>query len=160
MDQNLSPSFWLDSLGPLTFRPALPGDRTFDVAIAGGGYTGLWTADYLARQDPALRIVVLEKEYRGFGASGRNGGWCSGLFPMPAAKLTRRYGAEPAAAMTDALAGTVDEVGRVAEAEGIDCRSRGTGCRRSGFGTASGGAAGTSETGSLRRTSPGVPSLI
>ena len=121
MAAHLSPSFWLDSLGPVEPRPALPGDRTADVAIAGGGYTGLWTAYYLARQDPAVRIVVLEKEYCGFGASGRNGGWCSGLFPVPAAKLTRRYGAERAAAMTRALAGTVDEVGRVAAAEGIDC---------------------------------------
>ena len=85
MDPRLSPSFWLDALGPITPRAALPGDRAFDVAIAGGGYTGLWTAYYLARQDPALRIVVLEKEFCGFGASGRNGGWCSGLFPVPAA---------------------------------------------------------------------------
>lgn len=121
MGASLTPSFWLDSLGPIEPRPALPGDRTADVAIVGGGYTGLWTAYYLARQDPTLRIVLLEKEFCGFGASGRNGGWCSGLFPLPTAKLTRRYGAEQAAAMTGALADTVDEVGRVAAAEGIDC---------------------------------------
>lgn len=121
MAAHLSPSFWLDSLGPITPRPALPGDRCADVAIVGGGYTGLWTAYYLARLDPAVRIVVLEKEYCGFGASGRNGGWCSGLFPLPAAELTRRYGAERAAAMQRALASTVDEVGHVAAVEGIDC---------------------------------------
>jgi glycine/D-amino acid oxidase-like deaminating enzyme len=106
----LSPSFWLDSLGPIDRRPALPGDTAVDVAIAGGGYTGLWTAYYLAVLDPSLRIAVLEKEYCGFGASGRNGGWCSALFP---AKVT--------AQMQAALNDTVDEVGRVAAAEGIDC---------------------------------------
>ncbi len=104
------PSFWLNSLGPITPRPALPGDRTVDVAIAGGGYTGLWTAYYLARAAPDLRIVVLEAAYCGFGASGRNGGWCSALFPVPVVPEMQR-----------ALDDTVDEVGRVAGAEGIDC---------------------------------------
>ena len=117
----MTPSFWLDSLGPITRRPPLPGDRSYDVAIAGGGYTGLWTAYYLARAAPHLSIVVLEAEYCGFGASGRNGGWASGLFPVPEAKLARRYGAARASAMHAALAGAVDEVGRAADAEGIDC---------------------------------------
>ena len=117
----MSPSFWLDSLGPVTPRAPLPGDRGADVAIAGGGYTGLWTAYYLSLAAPQLKIVVLEAEFAGFGASGRNGGWASGLFPVSEAKLARRYGADRAAAMHRALAGAVDEVGRAAEAEGIDC---------------------------------------
>jgi glycine/D-amino acid oxidase-like deaminating enzyme len=116
-----APSFWLDSLGAFAKRAPLAGDTTADVAIAGGGYTGLWTAYYLAKADPGLRIVVVEAEYAGFGASGRNGGWASGLFPVPESKLARRYGADRAAAMHAALAGAVDEVGRAAEAEGIDC---------------------------------------
>ena len=71
MDADLSPSFWLAALGPLPpLRPALPGDARVDVAIVGGGYTGLWTAYYLARADPGLRIAVLEASYCGFGASG------------------------------------------------------------------------------------------
>ncbi|WP_203783895.1 NAD(P)/FAD-dependent oxidoreductase [Paractinoplanes rishiriensis] len=115
------PSFWLHSLGPITPRPPLAGDRTADVAIVGGGYTGLWTAYYLARLAPALSVVVLEAEYCGFGASGRNGGWASGLFPVAEDKLSRRYGADRAAAMHAALADAVDEVGRVTAAEGIDC---------------------------------------
>ena len=117
----MSPSFWLNSLGPVTPRASLPGDRTADVAIVGGGYTGLWTAYYLARAAPELTIVVLEAEYCGFGASGRNGGWASGLFPVGETKLARRYGAAPAAAMHAALAGAVDEVGRAAAEEDIDC---------------------------------------
>jgi glycine/D-amino acid oxidase-like deaminating enzyme len=107
----------MDSLGPVTPRKALPGDRSADVAIAGGGYTGLWTAYYLAKAAPHLSIVVLESEYCGFGASGRNGGWASGLFPVAEEKLARRYGAAQAEAMYAALADAVDEVGRA----GIDC---------------------------------------
>jgi glycine/D-amino acid oxidase-like deaminating enzyme len=116
-----SPSFWLDALGPIERRPPLPGDRVADVVIAGGGYTGLWTAYYLAKAAPRLSVVVLEAEYCGFGASGRNGGWASGLFPVSEEKLARRYGAARASAMHRALAGAVDEVGRAAAAEGIDC---------------------------------------
>jgi glycine/D-amino acid oxidase-like deaminating enzyme len=51
------------------------------VCIVGAGYTGLWTAWALARHDPGLRIVIVEAEHAGFGASGRNGGWLSGLLP-------------------------------------------------------------------------------
>ena len=116
-----SPSFWLDSLGPIQKRPPLPGDIEADVAIAGGGYTGLWTAYYLAKADPGKKIVILEAEYCGFGASGRNGGWASGLFPVSEATLARRFGADAAAAMQRALGDTVDEIGRVTAAEGIDC---------------------------------------
>ncbi|GAA2479559.1 NAD(P)/FAD-dependent oxidoreductase [Winogradskya humida] len=120
MDQDLTPSFWLSGLA-VEKRPPLPGDTTADVAIVGGGYTGLWTAYYLAAAAPHLRIVVLESSFCGFGASGRNGGWCSGLFPVSFSRLERRYGETQAQAMTKALADTVDEVGRVAAAEGIDC---------------------------------------
>ena len=75
-------SLWLDRLeDSLTPRPALPGDRSCDVVVVGAGFTGLWTAYYLQQADPALRITVVEKEIAGFGASGRNGGWCSDLFP-------------------------------------------------------------------------------
>ncbi len=122
-------SFWFDSLvesgvDDLAERPALPGPITADVAIIGGGLTGLWTAYYLARADPSLRIVVLEKHIAGFGASGRNGGWCSALFPASTAKLERLHGRGQALAMRRAMIATVDEVGRVAAAEGIDCDYR------------------------------------
>jgi glycine/D-amino acid oxidase-like deaminating enzyme len=114
-------SWWLTAVGEIDPRPALPGSTTADVAIVGGGFTGLWTAYYLSLADPSLRIVLLEAAYCGFGASGRNGGWVSGLFPVAHAKLARRYGRERADAMYAALAGTVDEVGRAGAAEGIDC---------------------------------------
>src|SRR5215212_4651705 len=63
-------------------RPPPAGSTEADVAVVGAGFTGLWTAYYLARRDPGLRIVVLEREFAGFGASGRNGGWVSGLLPI------------------------------------------------------------------------------
>jgi len=61
-----------------------------DVCIVGGGYTGLWTARELKRRDPSLRITVLEKAVCGFGASGRNGGWVSALFPVSDEQISRK----------------------------------------------------------------------
>ncbi|AMB60298.1 FAD-dependent oxidoreductase [Microterricola viridarii] len=120
------PSFWLDALraaGTDDLRPRAPLTRnaTFDVCIVGGGLTGLWTAYYLAKADPSLRIAVLEKHIAGYGASGRNGGWCSALFPTSTAALERSHGRDAALAMRRAMNDTVGEVARVTEAEGIDC---------------------------------------
>jgi glycine/D-amino acid oxidase-like deaminating enzyme len=121
VDADLSVSYWQSALGPAAGYLALPGDRSVDVAIVGGGYTGLWTAYYLALADPGLRIAVLEASSVGFGASGRNGGWCSAQLPVPLDALARRHGRDAAVAMYRELARTVDEVGRAAAAEGIDC---------------------------------------
>jgi glycine/D-amino acid oxidase-like deaminating enzyme len=114
-------SLWAATADEARPRGPLPGDAAADVAIIGGGLTGLWTAYYLAKADPALRIVVLEKEAVGFGASGRNGGWCSALFPASAGALEKLHGHDAAVAMRLAMVDTVDEVGRVTAAEGIDC---------------------------------------
>ena len=102
-------------------RPALPGDLDVDVAVVGAGYTGLWTAYYLKRADPSLRVVVLEREVAGFGASGRNGGWCSALFPASVAWLAARYGEERAVAQHRAMQATLAEIAQVVAAEDIDC---------------------------------------
>jgi glycine/D-amino acid oxidase-like deaminating enzyme len=95
-----------------------------DVAIVGGGYTGLWTAYYLLGLDPSLSVVVLEAEHVGFGASGRNGGWVSALWPVSAATLARESGEAATRSMLAALRETVVEVGRVADDEGIECGFR------------------------------------
>src|SRR5215472_17089155 len=115
-------SFWHDTV-PGTLEPGhpLPGDLDADVAIAGAGYTGLWTAYYLSRADQGLKIAVCERDIAGFGASGRNGGCCSALFPASLGKLERMAGRDAAIGMHVAMQATVDEVGRVAAAEGIDC---------------------------------------
>lgn len=114
-------SFWLSDYSDFSDYPALSGDASADVCIVGAGYTGLWTAYYLARADPSLHITVLEAEHAGFGASGRNGGWCSALFPKSIGYLDRTYGRPAALALNAAMESTVDEVGRVAAEEGIDC---------------------------------------
>ncbi|MBI1379251.1 MAG: FAD-dependent oxidoreductase [Frankiales bacterium] len=95
-----------------------------DVAIVGAGFTGLWTAYYLAKADPSLKVVVLEAETAGFGASGRNGGWASALFPTSLAKVAAASSREAAVALDRAMVDTVDEVGRATAAEGIDCHFR------------------------------------
>ncbi|WP_328531679.1 FAD-binding oxidoreductase [Nocardioides sp. NBC_00368] len=101
-------------------RPALMGDLEVDVAIVGAGYTGLWTAYYLAEARPDLKVAILEAEVAGFGASGRNGGWCSALFPASLDKVAAGSSREAALAQDRAMRETVDEVIRVAAAEGID----------------------------------------
>jgi glycine/D-amino acid oxidase-like deaminating enzyme len=118
-----SRSLWLDQLegDQLTPRPALAGPADVDVAIVGAGYTGLWTAYYLRRADPGLRVAVLEREVAGFGASGRNGGWCSAFMAIDREALARRAGREAVVALQREMFATVDEVGQVAEREGIDC---------------------------------------
>ena len=75
----------------------------------------------LLRRDPTLRVVVVEREFAGFGASGRNGGWCSALFPAATSALTRRHGLDAALAMRAAMRDTVDEVGKAIAEEGIAC---------------------------------------
>lgn len=116
-------SLWLDDHpGSLDPRPPLAGDTQVDVAIVGGGYTGLWTAYYLLRLDPTLRVLVIEKEIVGFGASGRNGGWCIGDLAAGPDRQERVAGNDAARRLLTEVFDSVDEVGRVGEREGIDCR--------------------------------------
>ena len=118
-------SFWHDSLPePLEPRPSHAADEQFDVAIVGAGYTGLWTAYYLKALDPALRIAIVEAEIAGFGASGRNGGWCVGSLAGMDSLLENPETREGAIRLQRALLETVDEVGRVCEREAIDCHWR------------------------------------
>lgn len=114
-------SLWWQQVGLRERLEPLRGEHSYDVCIVGGGLTGLWTAYYLTLADPGLRIVILEAEFAGYGASGRNGGWLS-------AKLAggqRRYssgpgGAEALTRLKHELSDTVDEVIEVCAREGID----------------------------------------
>jgi glycine/D-amino acid oxidase-like deaminating enzyme len=113
-------SFWLETAGEqLVPRPSLRGVAEADVAILGAGFTGLWTAYYLLKREPSLRVAVLEAEIAGFGASGRNGAWCNSAFPVSTGELARRFGREAARELLLEMRGAVEEVGRVAEREGI-----------------------------------------
>jgi glycine/D-amino acid oxidase-like deaminating enzyme len=111
-------SHWYTQLP--TPRPGLPGDRDADVCIVGAGYTGLWTAYYLKQADPGLRITLLEARFAGFGASGRNGGWLSGLPPGHRGLLAKTHGRGNVIAWQHMLNEAVDEVIGVAAREGID----------------------------------------
>jgi glycine/D-amino acid oxidase-like deaminating enzyme len=92
-----------------------------DVAIVGAGYTGLWTAYYLSRRAPTLRIAIVEKEIAGFGASGRNGGWCSAIFPASWRRIAADGGSETVLRVQRLMNAAVEEVHRVIQAEGISC---------------------------------------
>lgn len=110
---------------PLWFAPSQPRERLehdidADVVIVGAGYTGLWTAYYLLKADPALRVVLLEKHQVGFGASGRNGGWASAIFPISLHRVEQLYSHQAALQLQGAMNETVDEIGRVLALEGVD----------------------------------------
>lgn len=117
-------SFWYADIGMPQRRPALDGDTTADVAIIGAGYTGLWAAYYLKKAQPDLDVIVLEKEFAGFGASGRNGGWLMGTFAWNHARYAKATSRAAVLEMVRALETTVDEVIAVCEAEGIDADIR------------------------------------
>jgi hypothetical protein len=114
-------SFWYaDMGGPPAPGPPLQGDIEADVAIVGAGYTGLWTAYYIKQAAPSLRVVLLEREFAGFGASGRNGGQLVGGFAWSREKYLARSTRQAVIDMQDAMAGTVDEIIAVAERENIE----------------------------------------
>ncbi len=113
-------SFWFRQTGLPQRRPALPGDADLDVAIVGGGLTGLWTAYYLKTIQPDIRVAVLEKHFAGFGASGRNGGWLSAEPPGQPQRYAATHGVAGAVRLQQKMFEAVDEVIRVADLEGID----------------------------------------
>ena len=87
----------------------------------GSGYTGLWTALSLVEQSPTTKVLIVEKEISGFGASGRNGGWVSALFPASAHALIKRHGRNAATAMRRAMVECVPSVGAWASKLDIEC---------------------------------------
>lgn len=120
-------SLWMDQLDePLDARPALEQDLDVDVCIIGAGYTGLWTAYYLKRQAPHLRIAILEAQIAGFGASGRNGGWLMGNL-LGEDRLLATLSPQQRRASVDLLHGIPDEVHAVLQREGLDCDYRKSG---------------------------------
>lgn len=114
--------FWHQQLGPPPSRPAIPGTVEADVCIVGAGYTGLWTAWALLRSAPALKVVLVEAQHAGFGASGRNGGWLSGFLPGNRDLLAGGpAGREGVFALQRALIEAVGSVRSITAEEGIDC---------------------------------------
>ena len=115
-------SYWFDSLAPDDLGLAAePMPTQVDVAIIGGGYTGLWMAYYLSEYCPDLKVAILEAEVFGFGASGRNGGWCMGTSHDVEALLSQVSTRATGLRLARAMQATVDEIARVADDEQIDC---------------------------------------
>ena len=113
-------SHWWQEIGVPEPRPALPGNIDVDVAIVGAGFTGLWSAYYLKKAKPELRVVVLEQRHVGYGASGRNGGWLTNAITGGREQYVPSHGASEAERFQLAMNETVNEVIRVSEVEGIE----------------------------------------
>lgn len=113
-------SHWWQEIGIPPRRPALPGNVVCDVAIVGSGYTGLWSAYYLKQARPDLRIIVVEQQHVGYGASGRNGGWLTNSITGGREQYVKSFGSDAAERFQRTMNDTVDEVIRVTEAEGIE----------------------------------------
>jgi glycine/D-amino acid oxidase-like deaminating enzyme len=113
-------SFWWQQIGLSAPREALDGDLDCDVCIVGAGLTGLWTAYALADLDPSLDIVVVEAEFAGFGASGRNGGWLSAELSGSKERYGATHDREGVTALVTAMERAVDDVIEVCRVEGVD----------------------------------------
>jgi glycine/D-amino acid oxidase-like deaminating enzyme len=115
-----SRSFWLEA-DPYTAGPALAGDVSVDVAIIGGGFTGLWAALFLLKADPSLKLAVIEREVVGYGASGRNGGFAMTLLGRSLHDLVQSFGVEAARAAHDVVARSIDAIGQFAAEHEAPC---------------------------------------
>jgi glycine/D-amino acid oxidase-like deaminating enzyme len=115
-------SFWHEQLSAsMESRQRLQDEVCADVAIIGAGYTGLWTAWYLKQLDPGISVAILEADIAGFGASGRNGGWCSAYLSGIGHWLDDKEHRAAGIRLQNLMFQTVTDVGRSAEQAGIDC---------------------------------------
>jgi glycine/D-amino acid oxidase-like deaminating enzyme len=105
-------------------RVALTADATTDVLIVGAGYTGLWTAFHLLRNDPTTRVMVIDANEVGFGASGRNGGWCSAISPVSMSRIDSLADRNQAVHFTKSLIDIVYDVGEFCQKYEIDAHVR------------------------------------
>jgi len=115
-------SLWRDAvINDAAPREKLCSDIETDVAIIGAGFSGLWTAYYIKKLMPNSKIVIIDANEVGFGASGRNGGWCSGFMPNSIDELAELHGREAAIEMYRQSFATLDEIESVLVSENIEC---------------------------------------
>ena len=117
-DENFPKSLWAQVRK--SFEPDFL-HRSAEVVIVGAGYSGLWAAICLKKLQPVGDVVVLDAHEPGFGASGRNGGWCSALFPIDLDSLGRLHGRDQARRMQTAMNETVIDVERFIGDHRIEC---------------------------------------
>ncbi|NKX51826.1 FAD-dependent oxidoreductase, partial [Arthrobacter deserti] len=119
-------SFWMQQERPVApDRPALDADTKADVCVVGAGFTGLWAAYRVHKARPDARVLVLEKEFAGYGASGRNAGWVSALLSANRRRLARQAGGRSAVIrFQNAMFAAVDEILEVLGTEGIGADQR------------------------------------
>src|SRR5687768_13928843 len=120
-----STPFWLDRARPDPY-PALRGAATADLAVVGGGFSGLWTALLAKERDPALDVVVLEGRRIGWAASGRNGGFCAGSLTHGLANGVERFPDE-IETLEDLGRANLDGIEATLRRHGIDCGFERTG---------------------------------
>jgi glycine/D-amino acid oxidase-like deaminating enzyme len=99
----------------INYRKPISKNDSFDVVIIGAGFSGLWSAFHLKQFQPNLKIAILEKEYVGFGASGRNGGWASAEYPTSSNRLIKENGLESYKNLRTAITKSIDEIGEIAK---------------------------------------------
>jgi glycine/D-amino acid oxidase-like deaminating enzyme len=114
-------SMWAATAGPYTPGPALQGDTTVDVAVIGGGYTGLTTAYELRRADPALDVAVLEAREIGYGSSGRNGSFAMTVVGIGFAGTAMIKGMDFLVRAHRYMMRAVDTLDELIDREGLDC---------------------------------------
>ena len=115
-----SNSLWHDQTPPPSTE-ALAGDLSVDTIIVGAGFTGLWTAHYLKELDPSSEVAIVEANGPGFGASGRNGGWCIAELAASRQRWDSIAGPNSGERMDRSMLDTVDEIEKVIRAKDIDC---------------------------------------
>ena len=113
-------SLWRDTNRRFWFQSPVT-DIDTDVLVVGAGFSGLWTAVLLKEHDPSLRVVVVDAQQPGFGASGRNGGWCSALVPVDHETVAAVAGRDAAIELQRQMFGTVDRIGEFVRENGIRC---------------------------------------
>ena len=114
-------SLWLDSYGDYAAEPPLEGTASVDVAIIGGGFTGLVTAYELKKTEPALRVAVLEARQVGYGASGRNGSFAMTVVSLGFGTTAMLRGKEFLKAAHTYMERAVDRTDELILSEGLDC---------------------------------------
>jgi glycine/D-amino acid oxidase-like deaminating enzyme len=110
-------SLWRGS-EQITARKSVSKNYSLDVAIIGGGFSGLWSAYHLKKLQPSLNIAIFEQNYVGFGASGRNGGWASAEYPTSSTRLVKEHGLQVYQNLRKSLIESVDEIGEIAKKNG------------------------------------------